>query len=114
MYLYRHPLQSFPAAAIAVLWMWFTTIVFFFPATPGASAAEMNYTVVVLGGVLTFAIVYYFFPKYGGIHWFEGPVGRIRLEQGELEDEVRQRSGSIGSIEKRVENVSEEKQIVRD
>jgi len=105
---------SFVVAAIAVSWMWFTTVVFFFPATPGATAAEMNYTVVVLGGVLTFAVVYYFFPKYGGIHWFEGPVGRIRLEQGELEDERRERRGSIGSIDKKMENVSEEKQIVRD
>lgn len=69
-------------------------IVFFFPANPNPGAAGMNYTVVVLGttlwalwgtdtyhsflgGTLVLATVYYYFPKYGGINWFKGPVSTI-------------------------------------
>jgi hypothetical protein len=37
----------------------------------------MNYTVVLLGGVLSFSLVYYYFPKYGGKNWFTGPVATI-------------------------------------
>jgi hypothetical protein len=31
-------------------------------------AGDMNYTVVVLGGVLILSIAWYYFPKYGGVH----------------------------------------------
>lgn len=34
----------------------------------------MNYTSVVLGGVLTLALTYFYVPVYGGVHWFKGPV----------------------------------------
>jgi hypothetical protein len=53
--------------------MTFTSIVFFFPTTMQASASDMNYTVVVLGGVFILSLVWYYFPVYGGVHWFEGP-----------------------------------------
>lgn len=62
---------------VAVAWMAFTTIVFLFPATPNTSAADMNYTVVVLGGTITLSIIYYYFPNYGGVNWFKGPVPNI-------------------------------------
>ncbi|KAG2745555.1 hypothetical protein P692DRAFT_2089235 [Suillus brevipes Sb2] len=39
---------SFPIAALAVSWMTFTVIVFFFPSTAQIDAEAMNYTVVVL------------------------------------------------------------------
>ncbi|KAJ7493759.1 APC amino acid permease [Mycena latifolia] len=55
---------SLPVATIAVLWMWFMTV-------------TMNYTVIVLFGVLFIAMVYYYFPRYGGVHWFQGPVANI-------------------------------------
>jgi len=38
----------------------------------------MNYTVVVLGGVFILSLAWYYFPKYGGLHWFIGPVANIR------------------------------------
>jgi hypothetical protein len=70
------------------------TIIIMFPANPSPGVGGMNYTVVVQGvfcnsypssfllsfffplpgGVLTLASLYYFMPKYGGIHWFKGPV----------------------------------------
>ncbi|KAH7925223.1 amino acid transporter [Leucogyrophana mollusca] len=68
---------GFPVAAIAVSFMFFMVIVFLFPATPQTSVAEMNYTIVVLGGVMFFALVWYYFPVYGGVHWFKGPVENI-------------------------------------
>ena len=37
----------------------------------------MNYTVVVLGSVFILSLVWYYFPVYGGVHWFEGPVPTV-------------------------------------
>ncbi|KAI0790897.1 amino acid permease-domain-containing protein [Abortiporus biennis] len=68
---------SLPVAIIAVLWMLFMGIVFLFPATPGPEVPDMNYTIVVMGGVMFLSLVYYYFPKYGGIHWFKGPIPTI-------------------------------------
>jgi hypothetical protein len=47
----------------------------------------MNYTVVVLGGVLLLSVIWYYFPKYGGVHWFKGPVANIRSMQSPEENE---------------------------
>jgi len=66
-----------PIAATAVLFMAFLGTVFLFPATPNTSVANMNYTVVVLGGVLLLSIIWYYFPKYGGVHWFTGPLRTV-------------------------------------
>lgn len=70
-------LQSFPVAAIAVSWMVFMNIVFFFPVTPQTTVQGMNYTVVVLGGFMTLAVLWYYCPIYGGVHWFNGPVSNL-------------------------------------
>jgi hypothetical protein len=37
---------------------------------------------VVLGGILIFSLVYYYFPKYGGVYWFKGPVTTIDMAPG--------------------------------
>jgi hypothetical protein len=65
--------------------MWFMTVVLMFPAAPDPIAAtiDMNYTVVVMGGVLSLAFGYYYFPGYGGRHWFKGPISNVR---GDLEE----------------------------
>ncbi|KAG2360779.1 amino acid/polyamine transporter I [Suillus spraguei] len=68
---------SFPVAATAVSWMVFMIVVFFFPTTPQTTAPEMNYTAVVLGGYMSLAILWYYCPKYGGVHWFNGPVSNL-------------------------------------
>ncbi|THH11998.1 hypothetical protein EW145_g293 [Phellinidium pouzarii] len=65
---------SLPVAIIAVTWMIFNTTVFLFPSTPKPGPVPMNYTIVVLGGVFVLALIYFYFPVYGGIHWFNGPV----------------------------------------
>jgi len=76
---------SFPVAATAVLFMAFMGIVFLFPTTPQTDVADMNYTVVVLGGVLFLSVVWYYFPKYGGVHWFTGPVANIHVVDDDKE-----------------------------
>jgi LPXTG-motif cell wall-anchored protein len=69
--------QSMPIAAASVLWMLLMGIVFLFPTLPQTDVSEMNYTIVVLGGTLFLSLVWYYFPKYGGVHWFTGPVRNI-------------------------------------
>ncbi|KAG1851835.1 amino acid permease-domain-containing protein [Suillus subalutaceus] len=68
---------SLPIAIIAVSYMLVMDIVFLFPTTPQTDVANMNYTVVVLGGILTLSIMWYYCPVYGGVHWFTGPVSNI-------------------------------------
>jgi hypothetical protein len=70
-------------AIVAVSFMSFLAVVFLFPSTPQTSVQDMNYTVVVLGGVMILSIGWYYFPKYGGVHWFTGPVRNIELPQME-------------------------------
>jgi len=81
---------------IAVIWMTFMALVLLFPSTPDPHAATMNYTVVVLGGILFLASVYFFFPLYGGMYWFKGPIRTV----GDVgPDQVRE--GSVDSVEKK-------------
>jgi len=102
-----------PVAIIAVTWMAFTTIVFLFPSTPQTTPAEMNYTIVVLGGVLALALAYYYCPKYGGVYWFNGPTNTLRRQQEEQEErERRGRTASLGSTEKVIEDVPEKEKNV--
>jgi len=54
-----------------------TSIVFCFPTTKHTGASDMNYTVVVLGSVFMLSLVWYYFPVYGGVHWFKGPVPTV-------------------------------------
>lgn len=78
-------MQGFPVAVVALLWMAFSIIILVFPTTPGPTGTDMNYTVVVLGGWLLLCVAYYYFPKYGGVYWFTGPVANV--DEGEVESE---------------------------
>jgi hypothetical protein len=42
--------------------------------------------VVVLFGTLILSILWYYFPVYGGVHWFTGPVST--LSSKEVEEHV--------------------------
>lgn len=93
--------QSLPVAIIAVSWMTFMSIVLLFPTTPQTNAQEMNYSVVVLGGVLFLSLVYYYFPVYGGVHWFKGPVTTIDCrDENSIGNEMDKESQSAVSDEK--------------
>ncbi|KIJ35469.1 hypothetical protein M422DRAFT_262242 [Sphaerobolus stellatus SS14] len=63
--------------------MIFITIVFSFLANPNPMAANINYTLVVLGGVIFFTIVYFYIPKYSGKYWFNGLISTISSFQTE-------------------------------
>ncbi|KAG6914602.1 hypothetical protein DXG01_016378 [Tephrocybe rancida] len=90
-----------PVAIIAVVFMMFMSIVFCFPSTAVTDAPDMNYTVVVLGGILSLSVVWYYFPRYGGVHWFTGPVRNIDDRAPEIS-----RDSSDGSVEKEPLDVS--------
>ena len=57
--------------------MAFNGTIFLFPTTMATDVADMNYTVVVLGGVLILSLIWYYFPVYGGVHWFNGPQSNL-------------------------------------
>ncbi|KAF9237249.1 amino acid/polyamine transporter I [Melanogaster broomeanus] len=65
---------SAPIAAIAVMFMMVMIVVLCFPSAPQPQPTSMNYSSIVLGGVMTLAMIWYYFPVYGGVHWFHGPV----------------------------------------
>jgi len=75
--------------------MTFMSIVFLFPTTPTTDAPDMNYSVVVLGGVLGLSIVWYYFPVYGGVHWFTGPISNIDIPVGKSDPVSRRSSESF-------------------
>lgn len=72
--------QSIPVALIMLLWTAFSIIMVMFPSTTKPTAQEMNYAVVVSGAWILLCIVYYYFPVYGGVHWFTGPVANIEID----------------------------------
>jgi hypothetical protein len=78
--------------------MTFMGIVFLFPSSPQTSVADMNYTAVVFGGVMILSLVYYYFPKYGGIYWFKGPVPNIESDKHEYFEEKKE-SVFVESVE---------------
>ena len=57
-------------------------IVLLFPASPNPQTEDMNYASVVLFGTLILSLVWYWFPVYGGVHWFEGPVPTVGKGKG--------------------------------
>ena len=86
--------------------MAFMDIVFFFPTMPQTSTPDMNYTVVVLGGVLVLSVVWYYFPIYGGVHWFTGPVPNVGNDDAANTDSSSEdRKVEAGVDEKGVEGL---------
>ncbi|KIJ18172.1 PF00324 AA_permease [Paxillus involutus ATCC 200175] len=97
---------SLPVAIISVTFMAFMDIVFFFPTLPQTSSTTMNYSVVLLVGVLFLSLVWYYFPVYGGVHWFTGPVRTVSTE-GSAENVGR----DSPSVDNKVEAIVGEKSV---
>jgi len=72
-----------PVASIAVMFMIIMMVVLCFPSAPQPQPADMNYSSVVLGGVMTLAMIWYYFPVYGGKHWFRGPMSNTDASPGQ-------------------------------
>ncbi|KAI9568298.1 amino acid/polyamine transporter I [Boletus coccyginus] len=66
-----------PVAAVAVAFMLFMLVILCFPSSPNPDVTTMNYTSVVSGGVMFLAMMWYYFPVYGGVHWFQGPTFNV-------------------------------------
>lgn len=77
-----------PVAIVAVIWMIFGIVIVVFPSLPDPSGPTMNYTSVVLGGWITLCLVYYYFPVYGGVHWFRGPIRNIVSADEQADHEI--------------------------
>ena len=73
--------QSVPIAVTAATWNVFAIIIVMFPGDPDPDSTSMNYTVAVGGGWIALSVVYYFFPKYGGRYWFQGPLANIDRDE---------------------------------
>lgn len=86
---------SGPVATLSCLWMLFMGIVFLFPTSPAPSVPDMNYTIVVMGGVMILSLVYYYFPKYGGVYWFKGPIANIDDENSDSESVSEKKKQSV-------------------
>ncbi len=74
--------------------MWFMTIALLFPTEPAPTATNMNYSVVVIGGVILLSVIYFYFPKYGGVYWFNGPVANV--SEDTFADVKHDREASLG------------------
>jgi hypothetical protein len=88
------PTLSVVCAYYSIFWMTFIFILLLFPSYQDPNAQEMNYAVVVLGFVLVFCLVFYYFPKYGGKTFFTGPVNTLEQaidEHPEWEGQIREK-----------------------
>jgi amino acid transporter len=61
---------GFPIAVIASIWLTITSIFMFFPGEYPVTKDNMNYAVVIIGGVLIIAAIYWL---VSARHWFVGP-----------------------------------------
>jgi hypothetical protein len=62
----------------------------------------MNYTAAVFGGVLLLSVLWYYFPKWGGKYWFEGPIRNVEVEveDGEVGNGGNEVVGGEGNSKK--------------
>lgn len=63
---------------ISAVWLTFISIIVCLPSyIPVTGADEMNYACVVTAATFLFSTLWYYLPKYGGVHWFEGPKSNV-------------------------------------
>ena len=79
--------------------MVFMLVILSFPTSPDPQASTMNYTSVVLGGVMFLAVAWYYFPVYGGVHWFRGPMFTV--------EDKSESMGNDGSVEGKLVEIRE-------
>jgi len=80
-----------PIGIISSIWLTITSIFMFFPSEYPVTQDNMNYAVVIIGGVLLIAAIYWFISAR---HWFVGPkrtdLHLARLPPGEITKEISQ------------------------
>ncbi|KAF8330575.1 amino acid/polyamine transporter I [Cantharellus anzutake] len=92
-----------PIAIVAVHFMAFINVIFLFPSTPHPGANDMNYSIVVMGSVLIFSLTWYYFPVYGGVNWFRGPIPTINPQYIGSEEGNSDTRQSDVALEKKVD-----------
>jgi hypothetical protein len=75
------------------------SVAFLFPTSPQTDVQGMNYTIVVLGGVLLLSLFWYYAPVVGGVHWFKGPIANIVLAEADTDQDHESESGKAEKTE---------------
>lgn len=83
---------SQPLGWIASIWLIATSCFFIFPTSfdenMQQSATTFNYTCAVVGGVIVFALTYWFLPVIGARHFFEGPRRPDSIRKGNADQQI--------------------------
>lgn len=74
---------SIPIAVISSAWLAVTSILMLFPAEYPVTKDNMNYAVVIVGGILIIAGIYW---VVSARHWFVGP---IRVDINKINEKIR-------------------------
>ena len=72
---------STPLAATATLWICFLFVVLLLPQLYPVTAETLNYTPICIGIISIVSLVGWWLPKFGGRHWFKGPIKTITEEE---------------------------------
>ncbi|CAF3696031.1 unnamed protein product [Rotaria sp. Silwood1] len=91
---------SLPIAIISAAWLFITSIIMFFPAEYPVTKDNMNYAVVIVGGVAFLAGAYWIISAR---HWFVGPkrttINHNKLSSDQtINDDTRDRTPSLSVI----------------
>ncbi|PWN49138.1 amino acid transporter [Violaceomyces palustris] len=60
--------------SVACLWVAFIVVILLFPANPGPSPQDMNWSVLILGLILLSSYAWWFFSAH---KWYKGPIGNL-------------------------------------
>lgn len=82
----------------------FISVIVCIPSYTPTDAADMNYASLVTGAVFIFSLAWYYFPKYGGVNWFQGP--KSNLETVEVISQTQSQS-SDSDLDKKTKFDSE-------
>ncbi|KAF9075393.1 amino acid transporter [Rhodocollybia butyracea] len=82
---------SKPIGWIAVVWVCFIIVVLLFPPVSNATGSDMNYAIVIMGGVFLFAAAWW---MLSAKKWFHGPIKNVEGDnQSDAQsDEVEEKS----------------------
>ncbi|KAK7452628.1 polyamine transporter tpo5 [Stygiomarasmius scandens] len=69
---------SYPVAILAVVWIFFISIVFVLPEQNPVNSQTLNYTIVAVGIILTYSVGFWIISAR---KWFSGPVKQIAAEE---------------------------------
>lgn len=72
---------SLPLAVISTLYILFLVAALVLPQLYPVDSQTLNYAPICIGIVSFISLVGWFFPKWGGRHWFEGPIKTITEQE---------------------------------